>query len=98
MNVFSCGVHHPFIRLGYDAVERHILLREIVCGRMTNVTRRGYVNQRRLFETDGRVPSGNGRNGALMSILMSMGVGCIVLALTLLVFWVLSQFNPLGQG
>jgi hypothetical protein len=39
---------------------------------------------------------GKDQSGTLMSILMSMCLGFIVLVLALLVFWVLSQFDPLG--
>ena len=41
-------------------------------------------------------PSSRDRMGALMNILLSMCLGFIVLALALLVFWVLSQFDPLS--
>jgi hypothetical protein len=59
------------------------------------LTRRGYGNERRPPGTE-QVPSGRNRVGALMNILLSMCLGFIVLTLALLVFWVLSQFNPLS--
>jgi len=55
----------------------------------------GRLNERRPRGTDHPVPVGN-RMGALMNILLSMCLGFIVLALALLVFWVLSQFDPLS--
>ena len=60
------------------------------------VTGRRYGNGRRLPGTDRQVLPGKDRSGALMNILMSMCLGFIVLALALLVFWVLSQFDPLS--
>ena len=55
---------------------------------------KGYGNERRPHGTD-QVLSGRNRVGALMNILLSMCLGFIVLTLALLVFWVLSQFDPL---
>jgi hypothetical protein len=62
-------------------------------GRLTG---RGYGNERRPHGIDYQVPSGRNRVGALMNILLSMCLGFIVLTLALLVFWVLSQFDPLN--
>jgi hypothetical protein len=62
-------------------------------GRLTG---RGYGNERRPPGADYQVPSGKNRIGALMNILLSMCLGFIVLTLALLVFWVLSQFDPLN--
>jgi hypothetical protein len=56
---------------------------------------KGYGNERRPHGIDYQVPSGRNRVGALMNILLSMCLGVIVLTLALLVFWVLSQFDPL---
>jgi hypothetical protein len=56
---------------------------------------KGYGNERRPHGIDYQVPSGRNRVGALMNILLSMCLGFIVLTLALLVFWVLSQFDPL---
>jgi hypothetical protein len=57
---------------------------------------RRHGNERRPPSADHQVPLGKRRMGALMNILLSMYLGLIVLALTLLVFWVLSQFDPLS--
>jgi hypothetical protein len=62
-------------------------------GRLTG---KGYGNERRPHGADYQVPFGKNRVGALMNILLSMCLGFIVLTLALLVFWVLSQFNPLS--
>jgi hypothetical protein len=56
---------------------------------------KGYGNERRPHGIDYQVPSGRNRVGALMNMLLSMCLGFIVLTLALLVFWVLSQFDPL---
>lgn len=60
------------------------------------VTGRWYGNERRSPGADHQVMPGKDQSGTLMSILMSMCLGFIVLVLALLVFWVLSQFDPLG--
>jgi hypothetical protein len=61
------------------------------------VTGKRYGNEQRPPGADRQVLPGKDRSGgALMNILLSMCLGFIVLALALLVFWVLSQFDPLS--
>ena len=74
---------------------RHMIRKESHVPADGQLTGRGYGNERRPRGTDHPVPVGN-RMGALMNILLSMCLGFIVLALALLVFWVLSQFDPLS--
>jgi hypothetical protein len=74
---------------------RHTIHKECHVPEDSQLTGRGYGNERRPPGADHQVPVGN-RIGALMNILLSMCLGFIVLTLALLVFWVLSQFNPLS--
>jgi len=75
---------------------RHIIRKGCYVPEDGRLTGNGYGNERRPHGADRQVPSGRNRVGALMNILLSMCLGFIVLALALLVFWVLSQFNPLS--
>jgi hypothetical protein len=75
---------------------RHIMRKECHVPEDGRLTGRGYRSERRPPGADYQVPSGKNRIGALMNILLSMCLGFIVLTLALLVFWVLSQFDPLN--
>ena len=75
---------------------RHSIRKECHVPEDGRLTGNGYGNERRPHGAGRQVPSGRNRVGALMNILLSMCLGFIVLALALLVFWVLSQFNPLS--
>jgi hypothetical protein len=75
---------------------RHTIRKECHVPKDVQLTGRGYGNERRPPGADYQVPFGRNRVGALMNILLSMCLGLIVLTLALLVFWVLSQFNPLS--
>ena len=75
---------------------RHIIRKECHVPKKGQLAGRGYGNERRPPGADYQVPFGKNRVGALMNILLSMCLGFIVLTLALLVFWVLSQFNPLS--
>ena len=69
-----------------------LTVKDVMCRRMADWQGRG--NERRPHGIDYQVPSGRNRVGAL-NILLSMCLGFIVLTLALLVFWVLSPFDPL---
>ena len=74
---------------------RHMIRKESPVPADGSLTRTGYGNKRQPRGIDHPVPSSSNRMGGLMNILLSMGLGLIVLTLALLVFWVLSQFDPL---
>lgn len=74
---------------------RHLIGKESPVPADAPLTGTGYGNERQPRGMDHPVPSSRDRMGALMNILLSMCLGLIVLTLALLVFWVLSQFDPL---
>jgi hypothetical protein len=74
---------------------RRIIRKECHVPENGQLAGKGYGNEQRPHGIDYQVPSGRNRVGALMNILLSMCLGFIVLTLALLVFWVLSQFDPL---
>ena len=75
---------------------RHMIRKESHVPPDGRLTERGYGNEGKPPVVDYKVRSGKNRVGVLMNILLAMCLGFIVLTLALLVFWVLSQFDPLS--